>query len=89
MYLSVRLPLWIIYFGQSSRNLLFCIREHLQRWLSKDVVKSVCGLIPDHLVQTGHGASVSQSFSIIYSISNFLSTSILIKVLQTVEVIAI
>ncbi|CAH8594171.1 unnamed protein product [Schistosoma mattheei] len=77
------------YIGRSSRNLHFRAREHLPAWLNKGLMKKVNSSILAHLVQTGHSASINQSFSIIYKVSNFLPKLVRLKVLQTAEAIAI
>ncbi|CAH8865615.1 unnamed protein product [Trichobilharzia szidati] len=77
------------YVGRCSRNLIFRAREHIPLWLSKGVVKSINSSILDHLVQTGHKASVDESFSIIYRVPNKLPKSSKHRLLQTAEAIAI
>ncbi|CAH8629860.1 unnamed protein product [Schistosoma rodhaini] len=77
------------YIGRSSRNLHFRAREHLPAWLSKGLMRKVNSSILAHLVQTGHSASINQSFSIIYRVSNFLPKLVRLKVLQTAEAVAI
>lgn len=41
-----------------------------------------------HLAQTNSTASVTQSFTVIYRISNFLSQSVALRLIQTTETIA-
>ncbi|CAH8597774.1 unnamed protein product [Schistosoma rodhaini] len=77
------------YIGRSSRNLHFHAREHLPAWLSKGLMRKVNSSILAHLVQTGHIASINQSSSIIYRVSNFLPKLVRLKVLQTAEGVAI
>ena len=77
------------YIGRCSRNLIFRAREHLPAWLNKGVVKTIKSSILDHLVQTGHKASIRESFSIIYRVSNKLPKTSRHRMLQTAEAIAI
>lgn len=53
------------------------------------MVKKANSSIWAHLVQTGHGAIINQSFSTIYWVSNFLLKLVRFKVLQTVEAVVI
>nr|CAH8873440.1 unnamed protein product [Trichobilharzia regenti] len=77
------------YIGRFSRNLIFRAREHLPAWLSKGVVKTINSSILEHLVQTGHKASVDESFSILYRAPNKLPKTSKHLRLQTAEAIAI